>query len=146
MTLAKGLGGGVPIGAVVTTDEISKVMTPGTHGTTFGGNPLVCKSASAVLDIIKKEHLVDNASKLGKEWMDELKQTGSEKIKDVRGSGFIIGIEMDSDDTAAGIRKAMLDSGILVNVCHGNVVRLIPPLILSGEQKDRFMSVFSNVI
>jgi len=146
MTLAKGLGGGVPIGAVVTTDEISKVMTPGTHGTTFGGNPLVSRSACAVLDIIKKERLVENAHAIGKKWISELKTVGSEKIKDVRGSGFIIGVEFDSKETAEAIRSSMLEKGILVNICHGSVLRLIPPLILSSEQKDAFMSAFRELI
>ncbi|MCL2032127.1 MAG: aspartate aminotransferase family protein [Methanomassiliicoccaceae archaeon] len=146
VTLAKGLGGGVPIGAVVTTDEISKVLTPGSHGTTFGGNPLVTRSACAVLDIIKKEGLVENADKIGREWMDELRSVGSEKIKDVRGYGFIIGAELDSKETAAAVQRSMLEKGILVNICHGNVLRLIPPLILNSEQKDAFMSAFKSII
>jgi acetylornithine aminotransferase/acetylornithine/N-succinyldiaminopimelate aminotransferase len=146
ITMAKGLGGGVPIGAVTTTDEISKVMTPGSHGTTFGGNPLVTRSACAVLDIIKKERLVENAGTLGKKWMSEMKQVDSEKIKDVRGYGFIIGAELDSVDTAVSLRKAMLDKGILVNICHGNVLRLLPPLIMNSKQKDVFMSAFKDII
>jgi acetylornithine aminotransferase/acetylornithine/N-succinyldiaminopimelate aminotransferase len=146
MTLAKGLGGGVPIGAVVTTDEISKVMTPGTHGTTFGGNPLVSKSAYAVLNIIEKEGLVENARKTGKEWMSDLKAVKSEKIKDVRGQGFIIGVEFDSNDTAAYVKSTMLKKGMLVNICHGSVLRLIPPLILNKVQKDAFMSAFKEII
>jgi len=146
MTLAKGLGGGVPIGAIVTTDEISKVMTPGTHGTTFGGNPLVSRSACTVLDIIKKEHLVQNAQSIGKEWMADLRSIKSAKIKDVRGSGFIIGVEFDSKETAAAIQKSMLEKGMLVNICHGSVLRLIPPLILTSKQKDAFMSAFAEVI
>jgi acetylornithine aminotransferase/acetylornithine/N-succinyldiaminopimelate aminotransferase len=146
MTLAKGLGGGVPIGAVVTTDEISKVMTPGTHGTTFGGNPLVTRSACAVLDIIKKEGLMDNARNVGKEWIGDLKGLGSEKIKDVRGLGFILGAELESMEMAAAVQKAMLERGILVNICHGNVLRLIPPLVLSRQQKDTFMSALNEII
>ena len=146
ITMAKGLGGGVPIGAVTTTDEISKVMTPGSHGTTFGGNPLVTRSACAVLDIIKKERLVENAGTLGKELMKELKTVDSSKIKDVRGYGFMIGVELESDAFAASLRKAMLDKGILVNICHGNVLRLLPPLILSRKQIDVFMSAFRDII
>jgi len=146
MTLAKGLGGGVPIGAVVTTKEISAVMTPGTHGTTFGGNPLVSRSACAVIDIIKKDGLVQNAADLGSMWMKDIKALNSNKIKDVRGAGFIIGVEMDSNETASAIQSAMLKKGFLINICHGNVIRLIPPLILSKKQKDSFMSAFKEVI
>jgi len=143
ITLAKGLGGGVPIGAVVTTDELSSTMTPGTHGTTFGGNPLVTASGCAVIDIIKEENLLNSVSETGSKWMSELRSMRSEKIVDVRGKGYMIGIQMDSDDTARRIQSDMLNRGILVNVCHGNVIRLIPPLILRSEEKDIFMEAFS---
>jgi len=146
ITMAKGLGGGVPIGAVVTTEEISKTLTPGTHGTTFGGNPLVCASGCSVIDIMKKEDLVNKAAKIGSAWISDLKKIKSGKIKDVRGSGFIIGIEMESSDDAKNVQKKMFDNGILVNVCHNNVLRLIPPLILTSEQKDRFTVLFEEII
>ena len=146
ITMAKGLGGGVPIGAVVTTEEISKTLTPGTHGTTFGGNPLVCASGCSVIDIMKKENLVNKAAKIGSAWISDLKNINSSKIKDVRGSGFIIGIEMASADDAKNVQKKMFDNGILVNVCHNNVLRLIPPLILTSDQKDRFTVLFEKII
>ncbi len=140
VTLAKGLGGGVPIGAVVTTDELAAVMTPGTHGTTFGGNPLVCTAGSAVIDIIREEDLLKKVSRLGEAWIGELRGIGSPLIREVRGRGLMIGIETDSPETALRIQKGMLDAGILVNVCHGSVVRLIPPLILGPEHAARFTS------
>lgn len=146
ITMAKGLGGGVPIGAVVTTNELSSVMTPGTHGTTFGGNPLVCTAGSAVIDIMKKEHILDNVNTVGDAWMKELKAINSPKIKDVRGKGFLIGVEMDSPETAVGIQKYMLDNGILINVCHGKVIRLIPPLILKQEHVAMFMKMFKECL
>ncbi|MFA6952121.1 MAG: acetylornithine transaminase [Candidatus Methanomethylophilaceae archaeon] len=146
ITMAKALGGGTPIGAVVTTDELSSVMTPGTHGTTFGGNPLVTASGCAVIDIMKKEHLVKNASVVGASWKKELQAIQSPKIKDVRGAGFIIGIVMDSPETASYVQKYMRDNGVLVNVCHGKVVRLIPPLILQPEHVAQFMYLFKKAI
>lgn len=146
ITMAKALGGGAPIGAVTTTYEISKVMTPGTHGTTFGGNPLVTASGCATLDIIKKDNLVQNAHDLGSRWMADLRSIKSDKIKEVRGYGLIIGIEMDSNDTAAAIQKKCRDEGILVNVCHGNTIRLIPPLIINDSQKDRFTEMFKECL
>ncbi len=142
ITMAKGLGAGVPIGAIVTTDELSSVMTPGSHGTTFGGNPLVCASGSAVIDIMKKEKILDNVNAVGSALIKELKALKSPKIKEVRGAGLIIGVEMDTPETASGIQKNMRDDGILVNVCHGNVIRLIPPLIMAGDHKDVFMRRF----
>ena len=144
ITMAKGLGGGAPIGAVTTTDEISAVMVPGTHGTTFGGNPLVCASGNAVFDIMKSENLVENSREVGARWMADIRSLESDKIKEVRGYGLIIGIEMESNEAAVGIQKACREDGILVNVCHGNVVRLIPPLIINDEQKDRFTSVLEK--
>ncbi|MBE6518681.1 MAG: acetylornithine transaminase [Thermoplasmata archaeon] len=146
ITMAKALGGGAPIGAVTSTDEIAKVMTPGTHGTTFGGNPLVTASGCATLDIMKKENLVQNSHDLGARWMADLKAVESEKIKEIRGYGLIIGIEMDSNETASAVQKHCRDNGVLVNVCHGNTVRLIPPLIINDEQKDVFTKLFKESI
>ena len=146
ITMAKALGGGAPIGAVTTTEEISKVMTPGTHGTTFGGNPLVTASGCAVIDIMKKENLVQNAREIGTKWMSDLKAINSPKIKEVRGYGLIIGIEMDSNETASGIQKYCRDNGVLVNVCHGNTIRLIPPLILNDAQKDVFTKLLKECL
>jgi acetylornithine aminotransferase/acetylornithine/N-succinyldiaminopimelate aminotransferase len=146
ITMAKALGGGAPIGAVTSTDEISKVMTPGTHGTTFGGNPLVTASGCAVLDIMKKENLVQNSHDLGARWMSDIKGISSDKIKEVRGYGLIIGIEMDSNETASAVQKHCRDNGVLVNVCHGNTVRLIPPLIINDSQKDVFTKLLKECI
>lgn len=146
ITMAKGLGAGVPIGAVVTTDGISSVMTPGTHGTTFGGNPLVCASGMAVIDIMKKNNILGNVNSVGGYLMDSLKSVKSPKIKDVRGMGLIIGVEMDSPETASRVQKYMRDNCVLVNVCHGKVVRLIPPLILSKEHVDTFMTLLMKAL
>ena len=146
ITMAKALGGGMPIGAVTSTEEISKVMTPGSHGTTFGGNPMVTASGCAVIDIMKKEKLVENSHDLGAKWMADLKAIGSSKIKEVRGSGLIIGIEMDSNETAASVQKYCRENGVLVNVCHGNTVRLIPPLIINDSQKDTFTKMLKECL
>jgi len=146
ITMAKALGGGAPIGAVTSTEEISKVMTPGTHGTTFGGNPLVTASGCAVLDIMKNEKLVENARDVGERWMTDLMAIGSDKIKQVRGYGLIIGIEMDANETATMVQKVCRASGVLVNVCHGNTVRLIPPLIINDEQKDTFTKILKEAL
>lgn len=146
MSLAKGLGGGVPIGAVVTTDELSKTMVPGSHGTTFGGNPLVCSVGSAVIDVMKRDNIVNKVSDLGTRWINELKEIESSKISEVRGCGLLIGIEMESPETAVAVQKHCFDNGVLVNVCHRNVVRLIPPLIVNDKEKDRFLSLFREFL
>lgn len=137
ISLAKALGGGVPVGAVVTTDEISSVMTPGTHGTTFGGTPLVCTAVSATIDVMKEEDLVQNSHDVGKYLKDRVSKIDSDEIVDVRGYGLMIGIEMRSK--ASDFQKYCRDNGILINVCHGNTVRLIPPLIMKTSDADIFV-------
>lgn len=146
ITMAKGLGNGVPIGAVVTTDELASVMTPGTHGTTFGGNPLVCTAGCAVIDIMKRDGIIEHVRDLGASWKKQLESIESEKIVDVRGYGFIIGVEMDSNETASKVQRYMRDNGILVNVAHGKTIRLIPPLILQNEHVDRFMDLLPKAM
>jgi acetylornithine aminotransferase/acetylornithine/N-succinyldiaminopimelate aminotransferase len=131
ISLAKALGGGVPIGAIVTSPEISKTFTPGTHGTTFGGNPLACAAANAVIPTMKKDKLVERAAELGERWRSELKSiaSGHPEVADVRGLGLMIGVEMG--DLAKEFQKFALGRKLLVNVCAGKVVRLVPPLIIS---------------
>ncbi len=149
ITAAKGLAAGMPIGAVMTTDEIASCMTPGTHGTTFGGNPLVCSSGSAVIDIINRQRILDNVNTVSESWfadLNALKAEHSDKIKDVRGMGFLIGVEMDSEATAAAVKKFMFDHSILVNVAHGKTLRLIPPLIFTMEQKNEFMRILTEAL
>ena len=149
ITAAKGLAAGMPIGAVMTTDEIASCMTPGTHGTTFGGNPLVCASGSAVIDIINRQRILDNVNTVSESWfadLNALKAQHPDKIKDVRGMGFLIGVEMDSEATAAAVKKFMFDHNILVNVAHGKTLRLIPPLIFTMEQKNEFMRTLTEAL
>lgn len=146
ITNAKGLAAGMPIGAIMTTDEIAKTMVPGTHGTTFGGNPLVTASGCAVIDIITRNNILGNVKKVGTQWMKDLEAVGSSHIVDVRGLGFIIGVEMDTPENANAVRESMIEDGVLVNVCNGKTVRIIPPLVFSMEQKDEFMTAFKTAV
>ena len=144
ITMAKALGGGVPIGAFTATDEVAKVMTPGTHGTTFGGNPLVCAAGCATLDIMKRDRLVEHSRDMGTRWIADLREIRSDKIKEVRGYGLMIGIEMDCNETASMVQKYCRDNGVLINVAHGKNIRLVPPLILTEEQKDEFTQLLTD--
>ena len=137
---------GMKNASVTTTEEISAVMTPGTHGTTFGGNPLVTTSGCATLDIMKRDGLVEHSRDLGKRWMEDLKAIGSDRIKEVRGYGMIIGVETDTNETASAIQRHCRENGVLVNVCHGNTVRLIPPLILTDAEKDTFTGLLRESV
>lgn len=146
ITMAKALGGGTPIGAVCSTDQISKVMTPGTHGTTFGGNPLVCAAGCAVLDIMKRDNIVPHVKDIGARWMADLKAIDSPMIREVRGYGLIIGIQMDSSETASKVQSYCRENGVLINVAHGGTIRLIPPLILEDGQKDVFTGLLREAL
>ena len=144
VTMAKALGAGVPIGAISTYDDLAKVMTPGSHGTTFGGNPLVTASVKATLDIMKEEKLVENSRDMGAYLKGQISAIESDEITEVRGYGLIIGTEMRTK--ANDFRKYCLENGVLVNVCHGNTVRMIPPLIINKEQCDRVISMMKTFL
>jgi acetylornithine/succinyldiaminopimelate/putrescine aminotransferase len=125
----------------VSSVEISKTFTPGTHGTTFGGNPLGCAVATAVIKAINQERLVERASQKGEEWMANLRSIAKEyeQIREVRGKGLMIGIEMEGD-SAKEMQKFAFQRKQLVNVAAGKTIRLVPPLIIS----DRSMSSFNE--
>lgn len=144
ISMAKALGSGMPIGAIASTEELARVLTPGTHGTTFGGNPLVTASAGTTISIMKEEGLVENSRDLGAYWKKELSSIDSDEIAEVRGSGMIIGIEMKTQ--ADAFRRHCLANGVLVNVCHGNTVRLIPPLIIGREHCDRLTGMLREFL
>jgi len=146
MTLAKALGNGVPIGACLAKGEAAKLFQPGHHGSTYGGNPLVTSAALAVIDTCEKEKLAERATALGEKILngfnDQLKEL--DEVIDIRGKGLMIGIQLDRP--CAELVKAGLDAGILINVTAGDVVRLLPPLIISDEQADKIVSTVSDLI
>jgi acetylornithine aminotransferase len=146
MTLAKALGNGVPIGACLANDKAGEIMQPGNHGSTFGGNPLMCATASTVIDTIKKDDLISNARKLGKYIVNGFKEKLSDirGVREVRGLGLMIGIELDSECTE--LVKLALDKQLLINVTAGNVIRLLPPLILNKQQADTIINTVSDLI
>ncbi|MDD1772742.1 MAG: aspartate aminotransferase family protein [Methanomassiliicoccales archaeon] len=146
ISLAKALGGGVPIGAVISTPEIAKTFTPGSHGTTFGGNPLVCAAANTVIGIMKRDKLVERSAEVGGKWKLELRSvtSGHHEVADVRGSGLMLGIEMG--DMAKEFQKYALKEGLLVNVCAGRVVRLVPPLIISRSSIERLNQALGDFL
>ena len=146
MTLAKALGNGVPVGACLANDKAGEIMQPGNHGSTFGGNPLMCATASTVIDTIKKDDLISNARKLGKYIVNGFKEKLSDirGVREVRGLGLMIGIELDSECTE--LVKLALDKQLLINVTAGNVIRLLPPLILDQQQADTIINTVSDLI
>lgn len=146
MTLAKGLGNGVPIGACVARGEAAELFQPGKHGSTFGGNPLVCAAGLAVVDTLQNEGLIERAAELGQRFFDGFSSAlqGISSVKAIRGSGLMIGIELDHP-CAELVGKA-LEEGLLLNVTADSVIRLLPPLILSDEQADTIIEKVVGLI
>ncbi|MDQ1363103.1 MAG: acetylornithine/N-succinyldiaminopimelate aminotransferase [Pseudomonadota bacterium] len=146
MTLAKGLGNGVPIGACLAKGKAAEVFKPGNHGSTFGGNPLACAAACAVIDTIESQKLVARAAQLGDRMVSGFRNQLSDVagVKAIRGFGLMIGIELDRECTE--LPKLALQRGLLINVTAGKVIRLLPPLILSDDQATRIVNDVSALV
>jgi acetylornithine/N-succinyldiaminopimelate aminotransferase len=146
MTLAKGLGGGVPIGACVAKGTAATLFQPGSHGSTFGGNTLACAAALATLDIVESENLCRNATEVGEHIRTSLKRVLAETpgVKEIRGQGLLIGIELDRP--CGELVKTALNAGLLINVTADNVVRLVPPLIISRPEADQLVGELAPMI
>jgi acetylornithine/N-succinyldiaminopimelate aminotransferase len=146
ITLAKGLGNGVPIGACVARGAAAEVFAPGTHGSTFGGNPLACRAARAVLETIAAEDLVGNAARQGERLLAAFRESlrGARGVVEVRGRGLMIGIELDRP--CGELVGLALAEGLLVNVTAERVVRLLPPLILQEPETRHLVQTLSALI
>ena len=144
MTLAKALGGGLPIGAMVARKHIADILKPGTHASTFGGNPIVCKAALAVLRAIKKDKLLKNAQGMSeylKEKLNGLK--GKHKIiKEVRGLGLMLGIELTK--SGSDIVNSCLEEGLIINCTHDVVLRMMPALDVNKKQVDKAVKILDD--
>lgn len=146
MTLAKGLGNGVPIGACLAHGKAAELFQPGNHGSTFGGNPLMCAAAIAVVDTINEDNLCQRAGQLGQRMLEgfEAQLKTLSAVKSIRGKGLMLGIELDRD--CPELVSLALQQNCLINVTAGNVVRLLPPLILSDQQADTIVDIVSKLI
>ena len=139
ITLAKGLGGGLPIGACIAFGAAADLLGPGSHGSTFGGNPVCCAAALAVLDTIAAEDLCGRAKQLGDRLRTGVEALGHPLVEGVRGSGLLLGIVL-TDEVAKGAELALRKAGFLVNAVAPGVLRLAPPLVLTDEQADAFLA------
>jgi acetylornithine aminotransferase len=145
VTLAKGLGGGLPIGAVLARGAAATALQKGDHGTTFGGNPVVCAAALAVLDTIEREGLLDAATKLGDALADGIRALDHPLIAEVRGVGLWRAVVL-TEPIAAAAEVAARQAGFLVNAPAADVVRLAPPLVVREDQLDAFVSALPRVL
>ncbi len=144
VTLAKGLGGGLPIGACIATGEAAGLLTPGLHGSTFGGNPVCTAAALAVLRVLTDDGLVDRAAVLGKTLHQGVESLSHPLVDHVRGRGLMCGVVLTSD-VAKPVEIAARDAGFLVNAAAPNVIRLVPPLILTDVQVDDFLGALPDI-
>lgn len=146
VTTAKGLGNGVPIGACLARGEAAETFAPGNHGSTFGGNPLACAAANAVLDALEQDGLMQRAAELGERIVAGLEAhlKGCNGVREVRGLGLMIAVEMN--EPCAGLVAAALERGVLINVTQESVVRLLPPLTLTDDEADELVARVADVI
>lgn len=142
MTLAKALGGGVPIGAVLSNATVSQAINFGDHGTTLGGNPLVCAVALATLQVIEEEGLLQQTQENGTWLINNLKQIKNERIKEIRGVGLMIGVEFNFE--IKPLIMDMLHRGVIANATAGNVLRLVPPLIITRDELGILLNTLQN--
>lgn len=144
MVLAKGLGGGVPIGAVLASGKAAAIMEPGDHGCTFGGNPLSCAAAIAVIDAIHHQKLLDNAARVGQHMIDTLSEWTS-VVEVVSGRGLMLGIKLKQPQAREIVSKA-LEMKLLVNATDESTLRLVPPLILTKDEADSALSILAELL
>jgi acetylornithine/N-succinyldiaminopimelate aminotransferase len=139
VTLAKGLGGGLPIGACLAFGRAADLLAPGSHGTTFGGNPVSCAAALAVISTIASEGLLDHVKRIGERLRRGVEALGHPLVTGVRGAGLLLGIVL-AEPVAGAVATALRTAGFLVNPVQPGVLRLAPPLILTAEQADAFLA------
>lgn len=147
VTLAKGLAGGVPIGAFMATDKVANAFHAGDHGSTFGGNPLACAAACVVLDALIDGNLMENAKEIGTYLQSKFKEYKAKYpnlIKEVRGRGLILGMELTRPGRE--IANECLDYGAIINCTAGNVLRFVPPLNITKAHVDELISVLDKVL
>lgn len=144
VSMAKGLGGGVPVGAVMASEICADVLGAGTHGTTFGGNPFCCAAARTVLSVVNKPEFLKEVQRKGDYLKNAILAIGSDKIKTVRGMGLMLGIVVDKE-SRTGMVNRLLEKGVLALTAGEETIRLLPPLVISYEEMDSAVAVMKEV-
>ncbi|MGB9978752.1 aspartate aminotransferase family protein [Methanobacterium sp.] len=149
LTMAKGIGGGFPFGAFAITEEVHDKLNTGDHGGTYCGNPLGCAVAYSVINYMLDNKIwenVESVSRFAFERLNKLKKEHPDIIKEVRGKGLLIAIELADDDVTSALNSKCLDSGLILNVTHGNIVRIFPALNISKEEMEEGLKIFENAL
>jgi acetylornithine/N-succinyldiaminopimelate aminotransferase len=146
-TIAKPIANGIPMGAMLCTNAAAEAITPGMHGTTFGGNPLACAVAIAVIDTIKRDNVIAHINEVGAYFHDQLTQLAKRHdcITDVRGKGLMLGIELNSSDLAQRVVAQMLERRIIINRTSETVLRLLPPFLLERQHVETAIKAFDEI-
>ena len=148
VTISKALGGGMPLGALLVNDKLKDIFSPGDHGTTFGGNPISCVAGLKILEKVNNNEFYSNLknnSNYLKSKLENLKEKYSKVIGNIKIIGLMIGIEILTDNPLAIVDKFQTEK-VIVNVTHGNILRLLPPLIISRDDIDEFMEIFERIV
>ncbi len=144
VSMAKALGGGMPIGAICATAEVAKAFTPGSHGTTFGGHPVCCAAALAEVNELLDRDLAGNAAKMGAYFMEQLKTLPH--VKEVRGQGLLVGVEFDDTISGVDVKHECLHRHLLITAIGAHIIRMIPPLIITEEDCDKAMAIIREAV
>jgi len=147
-TLAKPLGGGIPIGAMLCTEEAARAFAPGMHGTTFGGGPLACAVAIAVIDTMRRDRVLEHVREMGEYFLEQLRKLASRhaEIVDVRGLGLMVGVELANAETAKQVVAAMMERHILINRTSETVLRFLPPYIIERQHIDQTVQMLDEIL
>ena len=144
VSMAKALGGGMPIGAICATAEVAKAFTPGSHGTTFGGHPVCCAAALAEVDELLDRDLAGNAAKIGAYFMEQLKTLPH--VKEVRGQELLVGVEFDDTISGVDVKHECLHRHLLITAIGAHIIRMIPPLIINKEDCDKAVAIIREAV
>ena len=144
VSMAKALGGGMPIGAICATAEVAKAFTPGSHGTTFGGHPVCCAAALAEVNELLDRDLAGNAAKIGTYFMEQLKTLPH--VKEVRGQGLLVGVEFDDTISGVDVKHECLHRHLLITAIGAHIIRMIPPLIITEEDCDKAVAIIREAV
>ena len=144
VSMAKALGGGMPIGAICATEEVAKAFTPGSHGTTFGGHPISCAAALAEVNELLDRDLAGNARKMGDYFSEKLKELPF--VKEVRHQGLLVGVEFESNVDAVGVKHEALHRHLLITAIGSSTIRMVPPLIITEEDCDKAVAILKEAV
>ena len=144
VSMAKAMGGGMPIGAICATEEVAKAFTMGSHGTTFGGHPVCCAASYAAVSEMLEKDLAGNAKKMGDYFMKKL--SALPHIKEVRGQGLLVGVEFDDKVNAVDVKHGCFDRKLLITAIGTNIIRMVPPLIINEGDCDRAFDIIKEAV